>query len=128
MSHSFPTLRSSDLRVVPLDLFQTSIVGSALVQKTYSANYPGEFGGGVINLTTKALPDEPFLKIGVGVSGDTETTGKLGYTYYGGDLDLLGYDDGTRSIRGPLKAALNSGKLITEGADFSAREIGRAHV
>src|SRR3546814_12991848 len=86
MSHSFPTLRSSDLRVVPLDLFQTSIVGSALVQKTYSANYPGEFGGGVINLTTRALPDEPFLKIGVGVSGDTETTGKLGYTYYGGDL------------------------------------------
>src|SRR3546814_2506210 len=31
--------------------------------------------------------------------------------------------DGTRSIRGPLKAALNSGKLITEGADFSARDI-----
>ncbi|ODU21887.1 MAG: TonB-dependent receptor [Sphingomonas sp. SCN 67-18] len=110
-------------RVVPLDLFPTSIVGSALVQKTYSANYPGEFGGGVINLTTKALPDEPFLKLGFGMSGDSETTGQLGYTYYGGDFDFLGYDDGTRSIRGPLKAALNSGKLITEGADFSARDI-----
>ncbi len=43
-------------RSVPLDIFPTTIVGSALVQKTYSVNYPGEFGGGVINLTTKAIP------------------------------------------------------------------------
>ena len=35
-------------RAVPLDLFPTDIVASSLVQKTYSANYPGEFGGGVI--------------------------------------------------------------------------------
>ena len=38
-------------RVVPLDLFPTSVIASSLVQKTYSANFPGEFGGGVINLT-----------------------------------------------------------------------------
>lgn len=39
-------------RVVPLDIFPTNITASALVQKTYSVNYPAEFGGGVINLTT----------------------------------------------------------------------------
>ena len=50
-------------RVVPLDLFPTSVIASSLVQKTYSANFPGEFGGGVINLTTKAIPREPFLTI-----------------------------------------------------------------
>jgi hypothetical protein len=43
-------------RVVPLDIFPTSVIGSALVQKSYSVNYPGEFGGGVINLTTTAIP------------------------------------------------------------------------
>jgi hypothetical protein len=32
-------------------------------QKSYSVNYPASFGGGVINLTTKSTPDEPFLKI-----------------------------------------------------------------
>ena len=31
-------------RVVPLDLFPTSILDSVLVQKTYSAQYPSEFG------------------------------------------------------------------------------------
>ena len=39
-------------RVVPLDLFPSGVIASSLVQKSYSANFPGEFGGGVINLTT----------------------------------------------------------------------------
>ena len=43
-------------RAVPLDLFPTDVIASSLVQKTYSANFPGEFGGGVINLTTLAVP------------------------------------------------------------------------
>lgn len=110
-------------RVVPLDLFPASLIESAVVQKSYSAKYPGEFGGGVIDLTTKSIPDEPFFKIGLGLSGDSETTAKLGYTYYGSDTDWLGYDDGARKPGGPLKAALNSGKLITEGADFTARDM-----
>ena len=110
-------------RVVPLDIFPASLIASAVVQKSYSAKYPGEFGGGVIDLNTKAIPYEPFFKIGASISGDSETTGKLGYTYYGSDTDWLGYDDSARSVSGPLKAALNSGKLITEGADFTARDM-----
>ncbi len=92
-------------RTVPLDIFPTSIVGSALVQKTYSANYPGEFGGGVINLTTKAIPEENFITGGASIAVDTETTGKLGYTYYGSPADWLGYDSGERRVPGFIKAA-----------------------
>ena len=99
-------------RVVPLDIFPSSVIASAVVQKSYSANYPGEFGGGLINLTTTALPAESFLEVKGGVSGNTETTGRLGYTYYGGDADWSGFDDGTRDIPGPLKAALATGRPI----------------
>ena len=67
-------------RVVPLDLFPSSIIASSLVQKSYSVNYPGEFGGGVINLTTKSVPKDPFVSIGGGLSFDSETTNQLGYT------------------------------------------------
>ena len=63
-------------RSVPLDIFPTTIVGSALVQKTYSANYPGEFGGGVINLTTKSIPDKSFVSMGGTISADTVTTSR----------------------------------------------------
>lgn len=102
-------------RVVPLDLFPSSVIASSLVQKSYSANYPGEFGGGVINLTTKAVPKDPFISIGFGISGDTETTGQLGYTYYGSGSDWTGYDNGPRSTPPALAAFLSSGKRISSG-------------
>ena len=37
-------------RAVPRNLFPTDVIASSLVQKTYSPNFSGEFGGGVINL------------------------------------------------------------------------------
>jgi outer membrane receptor protein involved in Fe transport len=110
-------------RVVPLDIFPTSLIASSVVQKSYSANYPGEFGGGVINLTTRAIPDETFLSVGGSVSGDSETTFELGYTYFGSDTDWTGFDDGSRDVPGPLRAAFNSGRLIVAGPDFSVRQV-----
>jgi len=102
-------------RVVPLDLFPSSIIASSLVQKSYSANFPGEFGGGVINLTTKAIPREPFLSIGFGGSADTETTGRLSYTYFGSKSDWSGFDDGKRDLAPALNAFIASGERISSG-------------
>ncbi|WP_033075604.1 TonB-dependent receptor domain-containing protein [Sphingopyxis sp. MWB1] len=110
-------------RVVPLDIFPTNVIDSTLVQKSYSANFPGEFGGGVINLTTKATPRETFLTLSGGIGWDSETTNQLGYTYYGSDTDWTGFDDGTRDIPPLLQAALDSGKPILEGADFSQDDL-----
>ena len=102
-------------RVVPLDLFPTGVIASSLVQKSYSANYPGEFGGGVINLTTKATPRDPFLTIGAGVSWDSETTFQPGYTYYGSRTDWTGYDNGNRDVPPALAAFFASGERISSG-------------
>lgn len=110
-------------RVVPLDLFPTSVIASTVVQKSYSVNYPGEFGGGVINLTTKATPDEPFLEISAGISGDTETTGNLGYTYFGSSTDFLGYDSGERDIPAGLANALAQNVPISVGTEFSSEDL-----
>lgn len=109
-------------RVVPLDLFPTGVIASSLVQKSYSANYPGEFGGGVINLTTKATPADPFLSIGVGISGDSFTTLNDGLTYYGGGTgDWLGFDDGSRAPSAALQSYFDSGQLIgTDAVDSTA--------
>lgn len=102
-------------RVVPLDLFPTSVIASSLVQKTYSANFPGEFGGGVINLTTKSSPTESFLTVATSIGYDSETTGQLGYTYYGSATDWTGFDNGNRDIPPALKAYFNSGQRISTG-------------
>jgi outer membrane receptor protein involved in Fe transport len=101
--------------VVPLDLFPTGVIASSLVQKTYSANYPGEFGGGVINLTTKATPKDAFLTVGVGGSWDTEVTHELGYTYYGSSLDWTGFTNANRDIPPALQAFFDSGQRLSSG-------------
>lgn len=100
-------------RAVPLNLFPTDVVASSLVQKTYSPNFPGEFGGGVINLTTLAIPKQSFLDVNLGVSGDTETTGQLGYDYYGDKNDWTGY--GSRQTPPALASFLDSGQRISSG-------------
>ncbi|HEY9234941.1 MULTISPECIES: TonB-dependent receptor domain-containing protein [Phenylobacterium] len=102
-------------RVVPLDLFPSSIVSSALVQKSYSVNFPGEFGGGVINLTTRSISKDDFFSMDAGISIDTETTNQLGYTYYGSKTDWSGFDNGDRDKSPALKAFLASGERMSSG-------------
>jgi outer membrane receptor protein involved in Fe transport len=102
-------------RAVPLDLFPTDVVASTLVQKTYSPNFPGEFGGGVINLTTLAIPKAPFFNVSFGGSGDSETTNRLGYDYFGGKSDWTGYDNGGRKLPPALQAFFSSGERISAG-------------
>ena len=111
-------------RVVPLDIFPTDVVASSLVQKTYSANFPGEFGGGVINLTTRAIPDESFLEISAGISGDEQTTFSEGIDYYGADYDWFGFDDGTRDAPPALQQFFDSGRRITD-LEIDQQEIAK---
>lgn len=116
-------------RVVPLDLFPSSILEGVTVQKTYSVNYPGEFGGGVIDLETVDAPNEPFFDLKVGIGYDTETTAQEGLIYYGSRTDFLGFDDGTRDVPGPLALAFASGNRIQAGPRYTAtqlRQIGQS--
>ncbi len=112
-------------RVVPLDLFPSSILEGVTVQKTYSVNYPGEFGGGVIDLQTIDAPNEPFFTISAGLGYDTETTGREGLIYYGGRTDFLGFDDDTRDVPGPLGLAFASGNQIQVGPNYTNDDLRR---
>ena len=110
-------------RSVPLDIFPTNVIASSLVQKTYSANFPGEFGGGVINLTTKSTPKEPFLNVNSSIGADTATTGSLGYTYFGSASDWTGFGNGARTIPPALSAFLASGQQISDTTLATQRTI-----
>ncbi|NZA26608.1 TonB-dependent receptor [Luteimonas sp. SJ-92] len=115
-------------RVVPLDLFPSEVLDSVTVQKTYSVKYPGEFGGGVIDMQSLTVPDEPFINLSVGTGGNSVTTGEKGLTYYGGDDDFWGYDDGTRKMPRALQDAIATGQRVDLGnfARDDIRRIGRS--
>lgn len=85
-------------RVAPLDLFPTSALKSILVQKTYSPNLPAEFGGGLVDIRTKSIPDSGFFEVSVGGALNTSGSFEPGLLYDGSDTDIYGFDDGTRDI------------------------------
>ena len=101
-------------RQVPLDLFPSNILEGAAVQKTFSPNYPGEFGGGIIDLNTLRMPASPFLTVKLGTGYSVESTNRRGYTYYGSETDWLGLDDGVRDMPGVLERAIGDNKRIDD--------------
>ena len=109
-------------RVVPLDLFPAEVLSGLTVQKTYSVSFPGEFGGGVVDLQTIDTPAQPFFSMQASVSGNTETSGKESLIYYGSRTDFTGFDDGTRDVPGPLQLGFASGDRISAG-NFTATEL-----
>ena len=100
-------------RVVPFDIFPTSILDNVLVQKTYSAQYPGEFGGGVIDMRTKLLPNEEFYELSVSTTYDSLATGTEGDIMAGYDDDWTGFDTGYRDLPESLAPLYENSDFIS---------------
>jgi TonB-dependent receptor len=106
-------------RVVPMDLFPTAVLDSVLVQKTYSAAYPSEFGGGVLQMRTKKSTDDFFFNLSSSLGMTGNTTFKDGYTLSGGDRDWLGYDDGFREAPQVLQEATANDQELRRLSPFT---------
>ncbi len=115
-------------RTVPLDLFPSNALDGATVQKTYSAKYPGEFGGGVIDLKTLRQPSEDFFNVKLGTGYNTETNSTDGLFVRGSDSDWSGYDDGLRDIPAEIGQLLSSGQNWNTFDDATVEAAGESLV
>ena len=109
-------------RVVPLDLFPTSIIESSVVQKTYSADMPGEFGGGMVEIKTKAVPLDRIFEFSASTSFNSATSLKNDGLMYDGGEDSFGYDDGIRSVPSSIQDAINS-NLKLDRSNFNSTQL-----
>jgi len=64
-------------RVVPLDIFPTSVVESITIQKSYTADLPASFGGGTVLIKSKDIPkeDDGYASLGLEILAN-DATGK----------------------------------------------------
>jgi hypothetical protein len=99
-------------RVVPLDLFPADILEGVVVQKTYSQEMPGEFGGGTIQLRTRGFPESATFKLSGTLGYADGTSFSQGYGYEGGGDDWTGRDDGSRALPEPLDALRRQGVFL----------------
>ncbi len=88
-----------DRNTIQMDLFPTAILDNVLVYKTFTADLPADFTGGVVDLVTKDFPvrKEQSLSIGTTYNPDMNLNQSF-LTYRGGNFDFLAIDDGTYSI------------------------------
>ena len=116
-------------RVVPLDLFPTGSLDNVVVQKTYTPDMEGEFGGGVVSVNTKTIPAKRMmtqsLSLGMMPGGSTGAF----MTYDGGRWDAFGFDDGTRQLPETIGRVAGT-RLVTGGrgglTNEQLAEIGSA--
>lgn len=97
----------------------TEILQGVVVQKTFSADMPGEFGGGTIQLRTKGMPEGPFLKMSIGLGGTEGSAFQDGLYYDGGNRDWTGQDDGAREIPGTLDQIHRDGEVLRLRSTFN---------
>ncbi|BFM12505.1 TonB-dependent receptor [Simiduia litorea] len=101
---------SPDLQrnVIPLDIFPAELIESLAVQKVYSADMPANFGGGNVDIRTRAIPEDLLINISVGTGWASDSTGKDGLSYAGGSDDAFGTDDGTRALPQQITQAIST--------------------
>ena len=88
-----------DRKTVQMDLFPANLLDNIVTQKTFTPDKPGSFSGGMVEVSTKAYPDQLILKYSSSTSYNSLSTGNNQFlTYPGGDDDWLGKDDGTREL------------------------------
>jgi len=88
-----------DRNTLQMDIFPTNIIDNIVVYKTFTADLPADFTGGVIDITTKDFPEELKGNVSVGLGYNPDFHFNSNYlTYKGGKTDWLGFDDGTRDI------------------------------
>ncbi|MBN2804025.1 MAG: TonB-dependent receptor [Deltaproteobacteria bacterium] len=99
-------------RVIPLDMFPSGMLESVVIQKSYSPEMPGEFGGGVVMLRSRNYPKK-FL-FDVSLSGEivTGTTFSDGWKSVSGTTDWLGVDGGFRDLDPEFVKATKDQKLV----------------
>lgn len=89
-----------DMKVAPLDIIPTDVVGSVSVTKAFSPELYGDFSGGSVDIRTRRAMAEPTLRIQVGGGVNTRTTFGTFRSYNGGGSDFWGRDDRTRELPG----------------------------
>jgi outer membrane receptor protein involved in Fe transport len=113
LNHAMVPTTEAERRVVPLDLFPAAMMDNIKILKTYSPDLPGEFSGGLVQMSTVEFPAQKMLQVSMSTGFNTRTTFQNFRTYDGGGLDIFGFDDGGRG----LPSAIPTDRRVTIGTD-----------
>jgi outer membrane receptor protein involved in Fe transport len=106
-----------DRRAFSFDIIPAGMLDQMVISKTATPDMPGDFSGGIIQITTKDFPELNFYNLSIGSGFNTITTFKDFASYKGGNLDFLGIDDGTRALPKGLNYNPDNNNVIASAAN-----------
>lgn len=106
----------ADSRAFSFDLIPSSQIDNMQIVKTPSPEYPADYTGGFITITTKDIPAENTAELSVGGNWN-DISSFSGFKYAkGSGTDFLGFDSGMRGLNGGINATMNS--IAGNGVDL----------
>lgn len=88
-----------DRNTIQMDIFPTNVIDNIIVSKSFTADLPADFTGGVVDIETKDFPEEKTMRLSLSGGINPSMHFNSNYLKYdGGNTDFLGFDDGTRAI------------------------------
>lgn len=123
-----------DRKAFSFDLIPSNMVDNIVINKTASPDLPGDFAGGVVQVTTKDFPDQNYVNVNFGLGYNSQSTFKTFFGDQRGSLDFLSIPDNSRDlpssfpnkteISNSLSARLNASKSLTN--DWAYYNYGKA--
>lgn len=96
-----------DKNSLQMDIFPSNLIDNIVVSKNFTADMPADFTGGIMNIETKAFPEEELFTVSAGFSYNPQMHFNSDFiSSEGSSTDFLGFDDGTRALPENAKAAV----------------------
>jgi len=122
-----------DKRSFSFDLIPSGAIDQILIYKSGSADIPGDFAGGVVQVVTRQYNGENYFKFNTSVGVRAGTTFNDFSKSQGSTSDWLGFDDGFRSLPETFPSTeamqqssrtsnlrLNAGRSLPNNFDYSS--------
>lgn len=85
---------------VQMDIFPSNLIENMMINKTFTADLPGNFTGGLVNIQTKDFPEQYTLQFSTSFTYNPKSSFNENFLSYNGkgSTDWLAIDDGSRDI------------------------------
>ena len=102
------------------DIVPSNLVEALTITKTATPDQPADFAGGLINITTKDLPDQNFLSFSIGAGYNTASTFKDFKSGTRNGTDYLGFDNGDKQLPSGFPSTTVLGNGLSSDQNKSA--------
>lgn len=89
----------SDRKAFSFNIIPSAMIDNIMIYKAPSPDIIADFAGGVIMINTKSIPDSKISNLNFSIGGHSLTTFKEFSTFRNSKTDVLGFDNGTRSLK-----------------------------